>query len=34
MTGGSQDEARAIVPPRLGGFGLAGIQSGYGTGVV
>src|SRR5712691_8319091 len=34
MTGGSQAEARAIVPPRLGGLVLAGIQSGYETGVV
>src|SRR5439155_10885181 len=32
MTGGSQDEARVSVPPRLGGLSLAGIQSGYGTG--
>src|SRR5215468_6581378 len=30
MTGGSQAEARAIDPPRFGGFGLAAIQSGYG----
>src|SRR5262249_37452612 len=28
-TGGSHDEARVIVPPRLGGFGLAGTQSRY-----
>src|SRR5437870_9156954 len=28
-TGGSQAEARVSVPPRLGGLGLAAIQSGY-----
>src|SRR5215468_939794 len=29
ITGGSQADARARTPPRLGGLGLAGIQSGY-----
>src|SRR5437879_908428 len=29
-TGGSHWEARVTVPPRFGGFVLAGIQSGYG----
>jgi hypothetical protein len=29
ITGGSQAEARVSTPPRFGGFGLAGIQSGY-----
>src|SRR5262245_43824796 len=29
MTGGSQAEARVRTPPRLGGAGLAAIQSGY-----
>src|SRR5712691_6173166 len=28
MTGGSHEEARVSTPPRLGGLGLAGIQSG------
>src|SRR2546422_10388402 len=30
ITGGSQAEARVSTPPRLGGFGLAAIQSAYG----
>src|SRR5262249_59232910 len=29
ITGGSQADARARTPPRFGGLGLAGIQSGY-----
>src|SRR5258708_5014784 len=31
ITGGSQAEARGRTPPRFGGLGLAGIQSGYGA---
>src|SRR5438093_13720 len=31
ITGGSQAEARVRTPPRVGGLGLAGIQSGYGA---
>src|SRR5438132_939161 len=30
ISGGSQAEARVRTPPRFGGLGLAGIQSGYG----